>query len=95
MKIEKIRENDCLNPSEIFKTDNFVAQINNHDDYETEVKSQPVYSTHSAIQKELKAIQKEKKDKAASVVANETLGAQKSDSLQAQVTTTLDDVLGV
>jgi hypothetical protein len=92
---EKIRENDCLNPSEIFKTDNFVAQINNHDDYETEVKSQPVYSTHSAIQKELKAIQKEKKDKAASVVANETLGAKKSDSLQAQVTITLDDVLGV
>ena len=92
---DKIRKKDCLNPSEILTTDNFVAQINNHDDYETEVKSQPVYSTHPAIQKELKTIQKERKDKAASIVANETLGAKKSDSLQAQVTTTLDDVLGI
>jgi hypothetical protein len=92
---DKIRETDCLNPSEILITDNFVAQINNHDDYKTEVKSQPVYSTHPAIQKELKIKQKERKDKAASVVANETLGAKKSDSLQAQVTVTLDDALGV
>ena len=90
-----IRKKGYLRPAHILTTDNFVAQINNHEDYQTEVKSQPVYSNHPAIMKELKTIQKARKKKAASVVANETLGAQKSDSLQAQVTTTLDDVLGV
>tara|TARA_B100000073_G_C23688355_1_gene555412 strand:- start:43 stop:1308 length:1266 start_codon:yes stop_codon:yes gene_type:complete len=92
---DKIRKEPSLKPSEILSTDNFVAQINNHDDYETEVKSQPVYSTHPAIQKELKIIEKNRKDKAASVVANETLGAEKSDSLQEQVTATLDEVFEV
>lgn len=90
-----IRNDKSITPKDIFKTDNFVAQINNHADFEAEVKSQPVYSTHPAIQKELKTTVTKRKKKAASVVANETLGAEKSDSLQAQVTTTLDDILRV